>query len=142
MAFQQDVRIDYWNLLKRRKRSIRNFLEVNGIDNVQKFNNWLNDNTSQYIFSEDFKKEVLCHFEVKKNVETKEKIQSIESKEEQNSPTKEESWDPSALSPEVGVSEIEFSVSPTPDSEIDSEEDFPSYKKSKKKKHSNNNDMS
>lgn len=135
MPFQQDVRIDYWNLLKRRKRSIRNFLEVNGIDNVQKFNNWLNDNTSQYIFSEDFKKEVLCHFEVKENVETKEKIQSIESKEEQSSPTKEESWDPPALSPEVGVSEIEFSVSPTSDLDVDSEEDVPSYKKSKKKKY-------
>ena len=135
MPFQQDVRINYWNLLKRRKRSIRNFLEVNGIDNVQKFNKWLNDNTSQYIFSEDFKKEVLCHFEVKENVETKEKIQSIESKEEQSSPTKEESWDPPVLSPEVGVSEIEFSVSPTPDLDVDSEEDVPSYKKSKKKKY-------
>lgn len=142
MPFQQDVRIDYWNLLKRRKRSIRNFLEVNGIDNVQKFNNWLNDNTSQYIFSEDFKKEVLCHFEVKKNVETEKKIQSIESKEEQSSQTKEENWDPPALSSEVGVAEIEFSVSPTQDSEVESEEDVPYYKKSKKKKYSNNNDMS
>lgn len=138
MPFQQDVRIDYWNLLKRRKRSIRNFLEVNGINNEQKFDNWLNDNTSQYIFSEDFKKEVLCHFEVKKNVETKEKIQKVEDKKNQGSETKEENWDPPTLSPEAGISEIEFSVSPTPDSESGLEEDVPSYKKSKKKKYSNN----
>lgn len=143
MSFQQDVRIDYWNLLKRRKRSIRNFLEVNAIDNQKKFDNWLKENSSQYIFSEDFKKEVLNHFEDIKNVDTKEKVQSTENQKEQVAETEEENWDPPSLSAEVGISEIEFSVSPTSDSDLDSEEDdVPQHKKSKKKKNYNNSDVS
>ena len=138
MPFQQDVRIDYWNLLKRRKRSIRNFLDMNGIDNEKKFHNWLKENTSQYIFSEEFKKEVLNHIEVKVNVKVKEKTQSSETTKKQDSETKKEDWSEPVLSPEIGVAEIEFTISPTPDSGADfEEENLSSNKKSKKKKYSN-----
>ena len=143
MAFQQDVRLDFWTVLKRRKRSIRNFLELNGINNMQKFDNWLTNNSSEYIFSEGFKKEVLSHFEDGKNVDTKEKIQSIEDKKDQTLETKEESKDSPTFSSETAFSEIAFSVSPSVDSLEDSEdEDFPQSKKSKKKKHSYSSDVS
>ncbi len=140
MVFQQDVRINYWNLLKRRKRSIRNFLDLNGITNVTKFDFWLKNNNSQYIFTEDFKKEVFCHLEGKENVEVKNEFKSIEDKEEKNSEIKEEILGMPLLSIESEVLEMKPSVSENSDSFYNSEEDSnysANQKKIKKKKQQN-----
>lgn len=136
MVFQQDSRVDFWTVLKRRKRSIRNFLETNSITNIQKFKNWMDIKSSEFVFSEAFQKEVLNHLEeVKPSVQSAKVRREVKSEEEvrlEESP-QEVSSDVSS-SEDVRV-ELEFTVSQTSEKTDESEEELPSWKKSKKKKY-------
>jgi len=133
MPYKQEPRLDFWNVLKRRKRSIRNFLETNGIDDVQKFNNWLKTNSSEYIFSEEFKKEVFNHFGDKKHV-TENNEQKAEIAIVPEVKTEEES-DPYPSLPVADLpTEIEFTVTAPVDPSEDTDYSAKENKKNKKKK--------
>ena len=135
MTFQQDSRVDFWTVLKRRKRSIRNFLEINDITNIQKFNNWIKIKSSEFLITEAFQKEVLSHLEEVKPVvhSTKEhkKIKSVEERWLEESKQEDSSGSSSTEDDRI---ELEFAVTQTSEDIGESDGDVFSAKKSKKKK--------
>jgi len=136
MTFQQDSRVDFWTVLKRRKRSIRNFLEINDITNIQKFNNWIKIKSSEFIFTEAFQKEVLNHLEeVKPSVQSTKVRREVKSEEEVRAKESPQEVSSDVSSPEDVRVELEFTISQTSEETGESdEEELPSWKKSKKKK--------
>lgn len=59
MALKEETRPELWTVLKRRKRSIRNFLEGNSINSVDKFESWMKLHSHEYTYSPEFVQEVL-----------------------------------------------------------------------------------
>jgi len=68
MALKEESRPELWTVLKRRKRSIRSFLENNQIDSSVKLDFWLKSHEHEYSYSKEFLQEVAKVLSVKKEV--------------------------------------------------------------------------
>lgn len=62
VLLKEEHRPDFWTVLRRRKRSIRNFLDSNQIQDINSLENWIALNSHEYLFSDVFISEVKSHF--------------------------------------------------------------------------------
>jgi hypothetical protein len=73
----EEQRPDFWVVLRRRKRTIKDFLETNEIKNIQMFKNWISGNEKEYLISDNFISEVSSHLTEQTSVTIEEVISPI-----------------------------------------------------------------